>query len=43
MPQFAGKSGEFTFAQYMRWPEHERWEIIDGEARAMAPPNWAHQ
>lgn len=43
MPQLAAKSGEFTFAHYMRWPEHERWELIDGEARAMAPPNWAHQ
>lgn len=43
MPQLALKSGEFTFAQYMHWPEHERWELINGEARAMAPPNWAHQ
>ncbi len=43
MVQLAVKSGEFTFADYMRWPEHERWELIDGEARAMAPPNWAHQ
>jgi Uma2 family endonuclease len=43
MPQRAFKSGEFTFAQYMLWPKHERWELIEGEARAMAPPNWAHQ
>lgn len=43
MPQLAHKTGEFTFAQYMLWPEHERWELNDGEARAMAPPNWAHQ
>ena len=43
MPQLALKSGEFTFAQYMNWPAHERWELINGEARAMAPPNWAHQ
>ena len=43
MPQLGVKSGEFTFAHYMRWPEHEHWELIDGEARAMAPPNWAHQ
>ena len=43
MPQRALKTGEFTFAQYMLWPEHERWELNDGEARAMAPPNWAHQ
>ena len=43
MSQLAVKTGEFTFADYMRWPEHERWELIDGVARAMAPPNWAHQ
>ena len=43
MPQLAVKSGEFTFADYMRWPEHEHWELIDGEARAIAPPIWAHQ
>ena len=43
MPQIALKSGEFSFSQYMLWPEHERWELNDGEPRAMAPPNWAHQ
>ena len=43
MAQLAVKTGEFTFAHYMEWPEHERWQLFDGTARAMAPPNWAHQ
>lgn len=41
--QTATKSGEFTFAHYMNWPEHERWQLLDGTAYAMAPPSWAHQ
>jgi Uma2 family endonuclease len=43
MTQPAPKSGEFTFTHYMSWPEHERWELNDGEARTIEPPNWAHQ
>jgi Uma2 family endonuclease len=39
----AVKIGEFTFADYMNWPESERWELMDGTAYAMAPPSWAHQ
>lgn len=39
----AAKSGEFTFANYMNWPENERWQLLDGTAYAMAPPSWAHQ
>ena len=41
--QTAIKSGEFTFANYMNWPENERWQLLDGTAYAMAPPSWAHQ
>lgn len=41
--QTAIKSGEFTFANYMSWPESERWQLLDGTAYAMAPPSWAHQ
>ena len=41
--QTAAKSGEFTFANYMNWPENERWQLLDGAAYAMAPPSWAHQ
>jgi Uma2 family endonuclease len=33
----------FTYADYYRWPEDERWELIDGEAYAMAAPGRAHQ
>jgi len=34
----------FTYADYCRWPEEERWELIDGEAWDMSPaPNPLHQ
>jgi len=33
----------FTYADYCDWPEDERWELIDGEAYAMAAPSRAHQ
>jgi len=38
-------SGErFTWADYLTWPENERWELIDGEAVAMSPsPSSFHQ
>lgn len=36
--------GEFTYADYLAWPEDERWELIDGQAHAMSPaPTNAHQ
>ncbi len=37
------KAGEFTFADYMHWPEAERWQLLDGHAHAMAPPSLNHQ
>ena len=37
------KVGEFTYADYLRWPENERWELLDGFATAMAPPLVSHQ
>jgi Uma2 family endonuclease len=37
------QSGEFSYADYMRWPENERWQLLDGFAFAMAPPSVAHQ
>jgi Uma2 family endonuclease len=43
MSQRALKPGEFTYADYVRWPEAERWELLSGQAYAMAPPSWAHQ
>lgn len=41
--QVARKLGEFTFRDYMRWPDGERWQLLDGHAHAMAPPSTAHQ
>lgn len=44
MPQAALKTGSFTYGDYCLWPEDERWELIDGEAFAMAPaPTRLHQ
>jgi len=41
----AEKTGNvFTYSDYLRWPEDERWEIISGEAYAMTPaPSIRHQ
>jgi Uma2 family endonuclease len=34
----------FTYRDYRQWDGAERWELIDGEAKAMSPaPSWAHQ
>jgi Uma2 family endonuclease len=43
MGQPALRQGGFSFRDYCRWPEGERWELLDGRAHAMAPPSWAHQ
>lgn len=40
------KAGQhrFTYADYLQWPDGERWELIDGTAYAMAPaPTISHQ
>ena len=34
---------KYTYADYLTWPEDERWEIIDGKAYAQAAPSWRHQ
>ncbi len=35
---------KFTYTEYCRWPENERWELIDGIAYDMSPaPSSAHQ
>lgn len=39
----AEKRGEFTWRNYQGWPQGERWQLLDGHAHAMAPPNVAHQ
>ena len=33
----------YTYADYLTWPEGERWEIIDGVAYMQAAPTWQHQ
>ena len=34
----------FTYADYLTWPNDERWELIDGEAYNMSPaPSVRHQ
>lgn len=38
------ETDRYTYADYLRWPDDERWELIDGEAYAMTPaPTPNHQ
>ncbi|MFZ2654939.1 MAG: Uma2 family endonuclease [Victivallales bacterium] len=38
------KEERHTWADYQKWPDEERWEIIDGEAYMMSPaPTTRHQ
>ena len=35
---------QFTYSDYLNWPDEERWEIIDGQAWNMSPaPSIRHQ
>ena len=35
---------KWTYADYLAWPDDERWEIINGVAYAMSPaPSRLHQ
>ncbi len=34
---------KYTYADYLAWPEDERWEIIDGVPYMQAAPTWQHQ
>ncbi|WP_365305251.1 Uma2 family endonuclease [uncultured Thiodictyon sp.] len=44
MSQLARKRDRFTYGDYRRWPDDERWELIDGEAYNMCPaPTRIHQ
>lgn len=37
------QDSRFTYADYLDWPETERWELFDGIAYAMAAPQRIHQ
>lgn len=39
----AAENKQYSFADYLVWPENERIELIDGTAVMMAPPSRAHQ
>ncbi|MBP7635290.1 Uma2 family endonuclease [Candidatus Ozemobacteraceae bacterium] len=42
--QRTSPTAAYTYADYLTWPEDERWEIIDGEAFDMTPaPGLDHQ
>jgi Uma2 family endonuclease len=44
LPLKKRKQDFFTYADYITWPENERWEIINGEAFDMSPaPGVMHQ
>ena len=37
------KEKQYTYADYLTWPEDERWEIIDGVSYMQAAPSPVHQ
>lgn len=37
------KGRKYTYADYLNWPEGERWEILDGVPYLQAAPTWQHQ
>ncbi|KIG18782.1 hypothetical protein DB30_07797 [Enhygromyxa salina] len=44
MPKPAEQSSRFSYADVLRWPEDERWELHEGVAVAMSPaPSTIHQ
>lgn len=34
---------KYTYADYLTWPEDERWEILDGVPYMQSAPTWQHQ
>ncbi|MBB6480764.1 Uma2 family endonuclease [Spirochaeta isovalerica] len=43
-PKLKPKEGKYSYADYLTWPDEERWEIIDGEVWDMSPaPIRKHQ
>lgn len=43
MPLPQPQENEYSYADYLTWPENERWEIIDGIAYMQAAPSPNHQ
>ena len=39
----AQENKKYTYAEYLTWPEGEKWEIIDGTPFMQAAPTWQHQ
>lgn len=39
----AKEQKKYTFDDYEKWPEDERWELIDGAPYMLAPPSRKHQ
>jgi Uma2 family endonuclease len=37
------KVREYTYADYLKFPDDERWEIIDGVPYMQSAPSWQHQ
>lgn len=37
------KDRKYTYADYLMWPEDEKWEIINGVPYMQAVPTWQHQ
>lgn len=40
---FPRENKKYTYADYVTWPEDERWEIFDGVPYMQAAPTWQHQ
>jgi Uma2 family endonuclease len=42
-PQIDRNRKDYTYGDYLAWPEGERWEIIEGVPQMMAAPSRVHQ
>jgi Uma2 family endonuclease len=43
MPILPKPEQTYSYADYLTWPEEERWEILDGRAYNLATPSRIHQ
>ncbi|MGE4273631.1 MAG: Uma2 family endonuclease [Desulfitobacterium sp.] len=41
--QLHQKDKKYTYSDYLRWPEDERWEIFGGVPVMQSAPSWQHQ